>query len=249
MLTTQEWHHRFNQQARWTEQVRRFLFSELALANRPRGLEVGCGTGVISAEIHHWGAPQVFGIDLRRDFLQMAGQLDPELDLCQSDALRLPFPDASFDFGFCHYFLLWLAEPLRVLQELRRVTHPGCPILLLAEPDYGGRIDYPESLADFGRLQSQTLRRQGADPNIGRKLASLLGSAGLTQVRSGVLGGQWGWLLDKNESASEWKILENDLAGQVSPQTLSEYQQQDTAAWQSGERILYIPTFYAWGIV
>lgn len=247
MLTPQDWHHRFEQQARWTEQVRRFLFSNLALANRPRGLEVGCGTGAVASEIRRWGVPQVHGVDLRRDFLRLAGQLDPDLHRCQSNALSLPYREDSFDFVFCHYFLLWLSEPLRAVHEMRRVTHPGGPILVLAEPDYGGRIDYPESLAEFGRLQAQALHRQGADPQIGRKLAGLLYSAGLTQVYSGVLGGQWGQPFDANEPAAEWSILENDLIGQVSPHSMSEFQRQDTAAWQSGERILYIPTFYAWG--
>ncbi len=181
-------------------------------------------------------------------FWGLAVQHDPGLRLCQADALRLPFAAASFDFVFCHYFLLWLPEPEHALHEMRRVTQPGSPVLLMAEPDYGGRIDYPESLAELGRLQSRALSRQGADPQIGRKLASLMISAGFSQVRSGVLGGQWGWLFDENEPAAEWSILKNDLSGQVSPQKLSEYQHQNSAAWQSGERILYIPTFYAWGM-
>ena len=32
--------------------------------------------------------------------------------------------------------------------------------MALAEPDYGGRIDYPEQLGHIGRWQAQALRKQ-----------------------------------------------------------------------------------------
>ena len=211
-------------------------------------LEVGCGTGVIADELRQWGGAAVFGIDLRRDFLSYALRTSPALSLSQADAFQLPFAAASFDCVFCHYFLLWLAHPEKVLQELRRVLRPGGVVLALAEPDYGGRIDFPTALAAVGRLQAQALRRQGADPEIGRRLASLFHAAGLVSVRSGVLGGQWGQPSAPGEPDDrEIQILAADLAGQISPDELNEYARQDAAAWQSGERILYIPTFYAWG--
>jgi SAM-dependent methyltransferase len=249
MLNPQAWHERFQQQARWTEPVRRFLFSELGLAQRTYGLEVGCGSGVIASETHQWGVSKLFGIDIRLDFIQLARQHSQDLLLSQADALQLPFQAGSFDFVFCHYFLLWLARPDLAVIEMRRVTRPGHPVLIMAEPDYGGRIDYPDSLEKLGRLQAESLSRQGADPQVGRKLASLLISAGLRQVHSGVLGGQWGGKQDETETLSEWMVLNEDLAGQVPDHALGDFQAQDRAARQSGERILYIPTFYAWGTV
>ncbi len=249
MRSTLEWNLRFTHQARWTEQIRRVLFDGLGLENARRGLEVGCGTGVITEDMRRTGQAVIHGIDLRRDFLQYGHNAHPLLRLSQADAFHLPFGDGVFDFTFCHYFLLWAADPLLALNEMRRATRPGGVIFALAEPDYGGRIDYPAELAAVGQKQSQALRQQGADPEIGRKLAQLFHSAGFIQIQAGVLGGQWGTPLTAEAMDSEWNVLADDLANFISPQQLRIYRDRDAAAWQAGERILYIPTFYAWGFV
>ena len=249
MQSPLEWNLRFTQQARWTEQVRRVLFDGLGLEKARRGLEVGCGTGVISEEIFRTGQAKIHGIDLRWDFLHFGQNAHPALHLAQANAFHLPFETSIFDFSFCHYFLLWAADPLMALYEMRRVTRAGGVVFALAEPDYDGRIDYPLELAAIGEKQGQALRRQGADPGIGRKLGHLFHSAGLIQVQTGVLGGQWGPTRPAEEIQSEWDMLSNDLAKMISPEELRTYQDQDAAAWQAGERILYVPTFYAWGYV
>jgi len=74
---------------------------------------------------------------------------------------------------------------------MARITRPGGAVLALAEPDYGGRIDYPIKLAQMGKWQIESLRLQGADPLMGRKLATIFNSAGFDSVETGVLGGQW----------------------------------------------------------
>jgi SAM-dependent methyltransferase len=248
MQTPADWHARFTRQSRWTAQVRRFLFDGLNLAGAHMGLEVGCGTGVITADLAKMGPARMFGIDLRADFLTLAHSHTPDLRLARANALYLPFPDGSFDFTCCHYFLLWMADPLAALAEMRRVTRPGGLVLALAEPDYGGRIDYPPGLAEIGQKQAEALRAQGADPEMGRRLIGLFQSAGLSQPRAAVMGGQWGDPLSADIAASEWAVLESDLAGRVGAGDLVDYKKQDAQAWQNGVRILYIPTFYAWGI-
>jgi hypothetical protein len=117
----------------------------------------------------------------------------------------------------------------------------------MAEPDYGGRIDHPAALAEFGALQAAALRRQGADPQTGRRLLEYFHQAGLQQPRAAVIGGQWGQPPSAASFETEWQMLAADLAGAISPAQLQAYKEQDAQAWQSGERILYIPTFYAWG--
>jgi len=136
-----------------------------------------------------------------------------------------------------------------VLEEMTRVTRPGGVILALAEPDYGGRIDYPAELAEIGRLQADALTRQGADINMGRKLAELFTAAGLQNVTSGVMGGEWTHKPSDADSELEWDTLASDLAGTLDPDRLSALRQLDSAAWQRGNRILYVPTFYAIGWV
>jgi hypothetical protein len=132
---------------------------------------------------------------------------------------------------------------------MRRVTRSGGFVLVLAEPDYGGRIDYPDVLHPLGELQRKALLRQGADPLIGRQLGSLMGQAGFSNVETGVLGGQWTQSPDLKGQAMEWSVLEDDLQGMVTADTLRNLRRADEEAWQRGERILFVPTFYAFARV
>ncbi len=103
---------------------------------------------------------------------------------------------------------------------MARVTRRGRAVLALAEPDYGGRIDYPASLADLGRLQTEGLRQAGANPLIGRELASLFRQAGLVKIETGVLGGEWRYPIPDRDRESEWSTLRADLGGLVTPNRL-----------------------------
>jgi SAM-dependent methyltransferase len=248
MPTPSEWHHRFTQQSRWTAQVRQALLDGLNLKSSRSALEVGCGTGVIASDMMRLNPlSRVHGIDLRFDFLQLAQREAPTLNLANANGLALPFANATFDFSFCHYLLLWIPNPVALIREMARVTRPGGAVLALAEPDYGGRIDYPPSLGEIGQQQATALRCQGADPNTGRWLATLFKAAGLQNVRCAVLGGQWGEPVSAEEVEAEWRVLAADLGESISPSELETYRRLDMDAWQSGERVLYIPTFYAWG--
>lgn len=248
-LTPQEWHVRFLQQASWTRAIRQYLLRRLELGPGKRALEVGCGTGVITTELAALTHASLFGIDLQTSLLSLAKSNDPTTHFCAANAAHLPYFDGFFHTVVCHYFLLWQADATGTLTEMRRVTHPGGWIVALAEPDYGGRIDYPEALADLGLWQTAALQGQGAAPSIGRRLASLFVNAGLEQVESGVMGGQWKGAPAQEELDSEWKMLEADLREIASPSRLKALRNLDQVSWQKGERILYVPTFYALGRV
>ncbi len=130
----------------------------------------------------------VVGLDLNAAYLKLARRHAPRAHLSRGDAYQLPYRPGSFDVAYCHFVLLWLARPAAALAEMVRVTRPGGAVLALAEPDYGGRIDYPDELAALGAKQATALKNQGADPILGRRLAALLVEAGLDAVESGVPG-------------------------------------------------------------
>ena len=241
------WHNRFRQQARWTQELREYLFERISLSPGDRLLEVGCGTGAVLSALPTEPTSTIHGLDIEARFLALASRNIPQAHLCQGDAHQLPYPSGAFALTLCHFVLLWLDKPEAALAEMVRVTAPGGAVLALAEPDYGGRIDYPEALAPLGAQQAQSLQEQGADPFIGRRLATLLNKAGLDAVESGVLGGQWSSPPSQAELAMEWEILRSDLGNRVSEADFTDYQAADQEAWSRGERILYVPTFYAWG--
>jgi len=249
MLSTQDWHRRFIQQAHWTKDLRNYLFEQIKIKDAHKILETGCGTGVITGDLHQATNANTFGLDLQFQRLELARQFDPPTQFTGGNVLALPYKSAVFDTVICHYFFLWQKDAWLGLDEMRRVTRPGGVIAALAEPDYGGRIDYPGSLAELGHLQEVSLHKQGADTHAGRKLASLFVGAGLKNVQTGVLGGHWGGPPTPEEWQSEWEMIASDLADLISPEDLAALRSFDAGAWTSGERILFVPTFYAWGIV
>ncbi len=242
-----DWHTRYLQQAQWTAQLRAYLFQKAGLPTAQHVLDLGCGTGALLDGLSVKPGAAVFGLDLSLSALKQASSHALEAPLTCADGACLPYADSVFDLVFCHFVLLWTPDPLRVVTEMRRVTRPGGGVLALAEPDYGGRIDYPVELAALGRWQAESLRQQGAEPEMGRKLVGIFARAGLERVETGVMGGEWTDPASPKDAKMEWDVLETDLAGRVPLNEIQKMKTLDAAARQSGERVLFVPTFYAWG--
>ncbi len=248
-LNLSGWHARYLQQARWTYNLRQYAYQGHNLQKAQDILEVGCGTGALLAELARLSRARITGLDIDRERLSMAQRHAPGARLVEGDAHRLPFSNAHYDLSLCHFLLLWVDDPLQVISEMKRVTRPGGSVLALAEPDYGGRVDYPPEIARLGEMQRESLRSQGADPEMGRRLASLFKRAGLAGVETGVLGGEWKEARSMDEWKTEWEVMESDLAGRLSPRELDDLKRRDLQATLAGERILFVPVFYAFGIV
>jgi SAM-dependent methyltransferase len=249
-----DWHSRFLQQAAWTRDLRVYLFERANLNRARRVLEVGCGTGAIISDLAT--AAPIHGLDLEPARLAEAHRHVPTAALVCGNALALPYPSGVFDIAFCHYLLLWVRDPLQTLLEMKRVTRPGGAVLALAEPDYNSRVDKPDALAPLGRWQAESLQRQGADPGLGSRLAILFRQAGIQPIETGTLRGSPGSSSRREEGERlpapaernlEWAVLEADLVGWVPAQEVRRMKMLDEQAWERGERVLYVPTFFAWG--
>jgi ubiquinone/menaquinone biosynthesis C-methylase UbiE len=247
MSSTVDWHARYSQQARWTANVRNYLFEHIRIETAQRVLEVGCGTGALLTEFPSFFQSQHFGLDLNASNSYQARRNAPTAAITCGDGHQLPYKDGIFDVVFCHFLLLWVHSPVDVLKEMKRVARQGGAVLALAEPDYAGRIDYPPKLEPLGHWQVDSLKKQGADPQAGRKLKRWFSSAGITPIESGIIAGGWSGAPAPDERSLEWAVIESDLAGQVPDQDILKIKKQDDAAWDAGERVLFVPTFYAWG--
>jgi SAM-dependent methyltransferase len=247
-LTLEEWHRRFEFQAGWTSEVRDFLFSSFEITPASKILEVGCGTGAVLSSLKSQAPARFFGIDVDYERVKFASSAVPGASFAASDGLQLPFPSRVFHGAFCQFLLLWTHDPLAILQEMTRTVMPGGFVAALAEPDYSARIDHPASLAELGRLQRQALRNQGADTEMGRQLAGLF-SLGLANIQTGILGARRQLPDPMGDFESEWAVLESDLSSLLPAGRLAEYKTADIIARKSGERVLFVPTFYAVGRV
>ncbi len=231
-------------QATWTAAIRAHLFQAAGIDSLHRFLEVGSGTGVITAELSRREGARVTGVDFDLEACAFAARLDPRSGFIAGRGEQLPFPKGHFDAAMCHFLLLWTPEPEQILAEMIRVAAPGAPVLCLAEPDYGARIDYPPDLVQLGVWQAESLAASGADVTIGRRLRGLCRAAGLEGVQAGILGAEW---TEATTGRDEWPTLWSDLEARTEAVHLTELRSLDRRAWQRGDRILYVPTFYAWG--
>lgn len=244
------WHTRYTQQAKWTRDLRAYLFNKAKLDDKAkldganRALEVGCGTGAILSEL----PPRVplHGLDLDPAALAECRIHAPAASLIQGNTLSLPYPGASFEIVYCHFVLLWVRDPLQALLEMKRVTKSGGHIIAFAEPDYSHRIDKPDELIQLGKWQTESLIKQGADPSLGGRLAELFFQAGIKINETGtILSGESD--ASPEEWEIEWAVIESDLAGSVSGEDIQKMKALDRQARARGERVCHVPTFFAWG--
>lgn len=241
-----DWHRRYIQQAQWTRDLRAYIFKQVRLNEASSALEVGCGSGAVLSELPDqlW----VHGLDIDFAALTQCRALAPAASLTQGNALDLPYPDQNFDIVYCHFFLLWVHDPLQALLEMKRVTKTGAYVIAFAEPDYTARLDEPRELVILGKWQTESLKRQGADPGLGARLADLFFRAGITIVETGTIHNA-GRNPSPEEWETEWAVIESDLAGFISKEEAQRLKELDRQARARGERILNVPTYFAWGRV
>jgi SAM-dependent methyltransferase len=238
------WHTRYTQQAKWTRDLRAYIFNQIKLDGSSRVLEVGCGTGAILSELPTQAS--LHGLDLDPAALAQCRNHAPAASLIRGNALSLPYSNHSFDVVYCHFLLLWVGDPLQALLEMKRVTKPGGYIIAFAEPNYTERIDKPDELIPLGKWQTESLKRQGADPGLGARLAESFFQAGIQIHETGTIQGVSN---DPGveERKKEWDVLESDLAGMASREEIQKMKHLDEQAWERGERVLYVPTYFVWG--
>ncbi len=91
-------------------------------------IELGCGTGYVSAWMARRGA-RVVGIDNSARQLETAARMQREhgleFPLIHGNAERVPYPDASFDFAISEYGAVLWADPDAWVPEAARLLRPG----------------------------------------------------------------------------------------------------------------------------
>lgn len=100
----------------------RSLLEWLAAQNGEKILDLGCGTGHLSAEIAASGA-RVVGVDRSPEMVAEARQKFPQLEFEVCDARDLPFMQ-EFDAVFSNAALHWIRQADRVVEGIARALKP-----------------------------------------------------------------------------------------------------------------------------
>jgi 2-polyprenyl-3-methyl-5-hydroxy-6-metoxy-1,4-benzoquinol methylase len=99
---------------------------------RVRILDLGCGNGTASKFLATKGH-QVLGVDISRDALQKARELDVPLPTVQAACDGpLPFATSSFDAVYCTEVIEHVLDPETLVQESHRILKPQGQFFLSA---------------------------------------------------------------------------------------------------------------------
>lgn len=95
--------------------------------------DLGCGTGQITAELAQY-VGRVIGVDnsgamLKAARKRVSGQANVELR--RGDLEQLPIDDATCDAAMLTLVLTYVAEPVAVLREARRILRPGGRVVVV----------------------------------------------------------------------------------------------------------------------
>jgi ubiquinone/menaquinone biosynthesis C-methylase UbiE len=148
-------------------EVERVVSLSLEGAELKTVLDMGVGSGLFAESFDRHGL-KVAGLDVNPEMISAARQFVPEGDFRQGIVEDVPYPDNSFDLVFFGLVLHEADEPLKALQEARRVLRKRVCIL-----------EWPYRGQEFG-------------PPLGNRLnpiiiAEMAQQAGYTQLESTLL--------------------------------------------------------------
>lgn len=223
----------------WLWLLKRYVLSNRKTPNHPlTALDVGCGPGYVMDIIGQ--EMQVKGVDIDPQVVRECASRG--LDVSIASGEHLPYDDESFDCVYCTFLLLWLRKPAQVVSEMRRVSRNwvGC----LAEPDFGGRLSFPDSVKALDRLVVDGIKNEGGDPFVGRKLKAIFAECDMAP-QMGIHPGVWDIGRLRQETENEWRWIEMT----VNPSTKADELQTIRRSWDKalddGTLFQFNPIFYA----
>jgi ubiquinone/menaquinone biosynthesis C-methylase UbiE len=190
--TARELAARLERRARADDEVeaRDAYLGLLGIADGQRVLDVGCGSGAVTRAIARRVGDRgvAVGLDPSPALLEVARELAREaglgdrIELYEGSALRLPFPDRSFDAVLCATVLSHVPGGEAAIPELVRVLRPGGRL---------GVFDMDTDMTTFTHPDRALTRRivaaasdaTAVDGWLARRMPSLFEQAGLVDIR------------------------------------------------------------------
>lgn len=128
---------------RWSRPVADRFLTWLDAGGGPRWLDVGCGTGALTAAVAARYRPRaVLGLDRSPGFVASARATTPApACFAVADALALPVRDGGCDGVVSGLALNFLPAPTTAVAEAARVVRPGGPVAAYVW-DYSGGLPF-----------------------------------------------------------------------------------------------------------
>jgi SAM-dependent methyltransferase len=111
----------YDEHARFVSDLAGGVLDWLSPRSGERILDLGCGDGVLTAELAAKGA-EVTGVDLSEDFVRACRTRGLDVRLMDGEALTF---DNEFDAVFSNAALHWMTRPERVIEGIVRALKPS----------------------------------------------------------------------------------------------------------------------------
>lgn len=119
----------------WPRLVKQF--NKLKIKSSSKILDVAAGPANFSIKLAKNYKSKVWATDLSNEMLKVArknvrtAKATGKVVVVKDDAKKMKFKDNYFDFSFCRYTLHQIPSPLRVVNDMWRVTKKGGKIYIL----------------------------------------------------------------------------------------------------------------------
>ena len=238
-------------QALETAEERLPLYLEVGLKDAGLILDVGCGSGIVTRDLAILTKGKVIGVDTSEDMIKVAKKVLKNFDnveLFVNKDKKLDFDDNTFDIVTCNLVLMWSTDPQNLVNEMARVTKPGGVVLASLEPDYGGKLHYPEDQKVDPIFAGKAIKKRGGDPHIGRKLRALFVRSGL-ETKVGI-GNNRIWSCKEDKAyyfhARDFYVKALKEAG-LSQKDIDKWEFSYLKSLDEGVQLNFFPQFYAIG--
>jgi SAM-dependent methyltransferase len=111
---------------RYGEPLARGLIEFAGVASGQRVLDVGCGTGKLTAALSELtGGENVAAVDIAEEALAVCRERAPSADIRLAPAQELPFDDVRFDAALAQLVVNLVDDPPAAVREMARVVKQG----------------------------------------------------------------------------------------------------------------------------
>jgi ubiquinone/menaquinone biosynthesis C-methylase UbiE len=238
-------------QALETAEERIPLYLKIGLKEAGLILDLGCGSGMVTRDIAHLTKGKIIAIDGSEEMIKVAKKvlkMYNNVELRVGEAESLPFEDNMFDIVTCNLLLMWAQNPQKVVNEMARVTKPSGTVLASLEPDYGGKLHFPENPKVDPIFAGEAIKARGGDPHIGRKLRLLFVRAGLKTIVG--IGNNRIWNCEEDRAyyfhARDFYVKALKEAG-LSQKEVDKWEYDYLRSLDEGVQLNFFPQFYAIG--